>query len=106
MSAATTLREHIERAFVGKTVRFADLPEPQGWIGEHVVRVESIELDIDGGDGRVPQFVVADLVLRCLSDNETLHIFDAPLNAVTMAEVEPCESCGTPEGTRHAKLCG
>lgn len=79
-----TLLEVIQGAFVGKTVRFANIKGEQSWLCDYVVRIESIELEADaygGGD------VTADFSLRSVSDNEVFHLSNARLDAVEMIEV-------------------
>lgn len=82
--AARTLFQIIESALVGRTVRFLNIPDGQDWINDTPVLVEGMEFDFDGDD-----FVtVIDFTLRRLSDGETLHLFDAPLDTVFVEVIE------------------
>lgn len=83
-----TLLEIIERAFVGKTVRFSNIPGGQRWIGDHVVKIEAVEFDIEDDDSFISALVVIDFTLRRLSDGEVLHLYRAPLHMVRVEEVE------------------
>lgn len=83
-----TLLQIIEGAFVGKTVRFSNIPDGQRWIAQHVVKIEAVEFDISDDDSFVSARVVLDFRLRDVKDGESLRLFDMPLDTVSIEEIK------------------
>lgn len=83
-----TLLQIIESGFVGKTVRFSNIPAGQRWIEEYVVKIEAVEFDINDDDSFVSAQVVLDFKLCDAKDGESLRLFDVPLETVSIEEVK------------------